>query len=206
MKLLEDKHNDATSQPLTPPLSVMGLPTDSPYPPFRVKGVPGTAKVHDRTNVPKLTVNTKIPPLHKHPWDQYTHRPNAFMRDRPHLEGWESGTTPDSVVLATYLKGPSFWDDRYDTEPPTPADDTFTPCCHLGTEAQVRGWLQGVEEDQKEDTVHVLGEQNASPPEIGVGTGRQEGQAERQVFRKQVKREIKSRMWHGQAYIDTSLT
>jgi hypothetical protein len=171
MKLLEDKHNNATGQPaeLTPPLSATGPPTDSPYPPPRAKGLPGTAKVHDRINVPKLTVNTKIPPLDKHPWSQYTHRFKAFMRDRPHLEGWKSGTTPDSVILVTCLKGPSFWDERNDTEPPTPTDDTYTPCCYLGTGAHVRGRLQGGEEDQEEDTVNVPEEPNASPPETGPG-------------------------------------
>jgi hypothetical protein len=156
-----------TQSELTPPLSTLGPATDSPYPALRAKGLPGTTKVHDRPNVPKLTVNTKVPPLHKHPWNPYTHRPKTFMRDRPHLEGWESGTTPNSVRLATYLKDPGCWDDRWDTEPPTPADNPFTPNCDPETKAQVGGWLQEVEEDNEEGMVGVRDEDFDGPPETG---------------------------------------
>ncbi|RKU42033.1 hypothetical protein DL546_005607 [Coniochaeta pulveracea] len=119
----EDKVNDADDKAseMASRSSVDEPPTDFPYPALRAKGLPGTTKVTDRPTVPKLTINTKVPPMHKHPWNQHTHRPKAFMRDRPHLAGWESGTTPDSVTLATHLKGPSEWDTRHDTEPPTPA-------------------------------------------------------------------------------------
>jgi hypothetical protein len=121
----KEDNSDIPPLELPPPAIPIATPSiatpyNSVYPPRRTPGEPGTQKVADRPNVPKLSINTNVAAVSRRDINPWTSRsPITYMQDRPHLD-WSSGMTPHSLELAPWLKGwrpgEMRWDPRWDDE------------------------------------------------------------------------------------------